>query len=275
MCAANTNPGRISCYTKLLIVVKGFRYCLFSKISYPFELLRLSFRKNLSLKKECRPLERPRQSVREKLSYVRTARAIRRKKLSSTVPTSRAIRSKNCHPFERLELSVPKYCHPLYCSKPLSPHPRRPRGSQSLVRWRCKWGARAKASPWVPTLTRPFPNGQANAGSKNFRRVFSRPNWLPLKILKVSLFYIILFCTVSLFFSLFVLPEWWLNIHCKCTLSFEPARILRISRVTSVQVWPSWYAQKVYTIAIKGTILKDISIESIRNDDGNGNENLI
>ena len=52
-----------------------------------------------------------------------------------------AIRSKNCHPFQRLELSVPKYCLPLYCSKPLSPHPRRPRGSQSgqvKVQVRCK-----------------------------------------------------------------------------------------------------------------------------------------
>lgn len=53
-----------------------------------------------------------------------------------------AIRSKNCHPFQRLELSVPKYCQPLYCSKPLSPDPRRPRGSQSAREERCKRGAR-------------------------------------------------------------------------------------------------------------------------------------
>ena len=170
MCAANTNPGRISCYTKLLIVVKGFRYCLFSKISYPFELLRLSFRKNLSLKKECRPLERPRQSVREKLSYVRTARAIRRKKLSSTVPTSRAIRSKNCHPFERLELSVPKYCHPLYCSKPLSPHPRRPRGSQSSQEKRCMRANAVKRSSecWLQKVSSLFLPTQLTA-TKNFK----------------------------------------------------------------------------------------------------------
>ena len=37
-------------------------------------------------------------------------------------------------------------------------HPRRPRGSQSVFKHRRK-------SPWVPTLTGPFPNGQVNAGS--------------------------------------------------------------------------------------------------------------
>jgi len=156
--------------------VKGFRCRLFSKIWYPFELLRLSVREKVSLKNKCRPFERPRLSVPEKLPCTRTARAIRRKKLSSTVPTSQAIRSKNCHPFEWLELSVPKYCRPLYCSKPLSPHPRGPRGSQSSQEKRCKQGARAEASPWVPTLIRPFLNGQANAGCKKFRRFFSRPN---------------------------------------------------------------------------------------------------
>ena len=122
MCAANTNPGRISCYTKLLIVVKGFRYCLFSKIWYPFELLRLSLRKNLSLKKECRPLERPRQSVREKLSCVRTARAIRREKLSSTVRTvwlsvQRIVIRFNGsnYPFQNIvsRYTVPNHFHPI------------------------------------------------------------------------------------------------------------------------------------------------------------------
>ena len=43
-------------------------------------------------------------------------------------------------------------------------HPRRPRGSQSVFKHRRK-------SPWVPTLTGPFPNGQVNAvswlGTKN------------------------------------------------------------------------------------------------------------
>ena len=45
-------------------------------------------------------------------------------------------------------------------------HPRRPRGGQSggrkCVKKVFKYG---RKSPWVPTLTGPFPNGQANAGS--------------------------------------------------------------------------------------------------------------
>ena len=102
--------------------MKGFRYCLFSKIWYPFELLRLSLRKNLSLKKECRPLERPRQSVREKLSCVRTARAIRREKLSSTVRTvwlsvQRIVIRFNGsnYPFQNIvsRYTVPNHFHPI------------------------------------------------------------------------------------------------------------------------------------------------------------------
>ena len=45
-------------------------------------------------------------------------------------------------------------------------HPRRPRGGQSGGR-KCvkKVFKHGRKSPWVPTLTGPFPNGQANAGS--------------------------------------------------------------------------------------------------------------
>ena len=64
-CALRTQIWRISCYTKLLIVVKGF-----SKDWFWFERLRLS--------------------IRKKLSSVRTALAI--------------LLKKKCHPFERLRL---------------------------------------------------------------------------------------------------------------------------------------------------------------------------
>ena len=47
-------------------------------------------------------------------------------------------------------------------------HPRRPGGSQSGQESRRDESFQFKhrrKSPWVPTLTGPFPNGQANAGS--------------------------------------------------------------------------------------------------------------
>ena len=66
-CALRTQIWRISCYTKLLILVKGFS---------------------------------------KDLAWVRTAQAIRSKKMLS-VRTALAIRlKKKCHPFERLRLSV-------------------------------------------------------------------------------------------------------------------------------------------------------------------------
>ena len=96
-CATRTQIPRISCYTKLLIVVKGFFKDLVSirttrvirskKKCHPFECLRLSVRKNRHL------FERLGLSVREKLSSFRTAPAVRSKK-SSSVRTARVIRSK-------------------------------------------------------------------------------------------------------------------------------------------------------------------------------------
>ena len=44
-------------------------------------------------------------------------------------------------------------------------HPRRPRGSRAGRKGATKVFKHRRKSPWVPTLTRPFPNGQANAGS--------------------------------------------------------------------------------------------------------------
>ena len=45
-------------------------------------------------------------------------------------------------------------------------HPRRPRGGQSGGRkGATKVFKHRRKSPWVPTLTGPFPNGQANVGS--------------------------------------------------------------------------------------------------------------
>ena len=96
-CATRTQISRISCYTKLLIVVKGFSKDLVSirtarvirskNKCHPFECPRLSVRKNHH------PFERLALSVREKLSSFRTPRAVRSKK-SSSVRTARAIRSK-------------------------------------------------------------------------------------------------------------------------------------------------------------------------------------
>ena len=81
--ALRTQIPRISCYTKLLVVVKGFRYRLISNTWYPFELLRLSVRKNCHLK---------RNAVRSK--------------------DPGYLFAKNCHAFERLGLYVGKNCHP-------------------------------------------------------------------------------------------------------------------------------------------------------------------
>ena len=125
-----------------------------------------------------------------KLSCVRTAQAIRREKLSSTVWTARAIRSKNCHLFERLQLSVPKYCQPLYCSKPLSTDPRRPSGSQSgqvKVQARCKGErepldtdshqtiSKQSSECWLPKLSSLFLPSQLTA-TKNFKSFSFRYN---------------------------------------------------------------------------------------------------
>ena len=96
-CATRTQISRISCYTKLLIVVKGFskdlvfirtaRVIRSKNKCHPFECPRLSVRKNHH------PFERLGLSVREKLSSFRTPRAVRSKK-SSSVRTARVIRSK-------------------------------------------------------------------------------------------------------------------------------------------------------------------------------------
>ena len=92
----------------------GLDYPL-EKKCHPFERLWLSVRKRIVIPSN--DLGYP--GVREKLSSVRTTRAIRWKKLSS-FRTARAIRSKNRHPFERLnELSIKNNCQPRYCSKPL------------------------------------------------------------------------------------------------------------------------------------------------------------
>ena len=82
-CATLTQIQRISGYTKLLIVVKGF-----SK-----DLVSVRTAKAVRSKKKCHPFECLRLYVREKLSSFRTPRAVRSKK-SSSVRTGRAIRSK-------------------------------------------------------------------------------------------------------------------------------------------------------------------------------------
>ena len=109
-CALRTQIPRISCYTKLLIVVKGFSKDLvlvrtvqairskkmssvrtalairWKKKCHPFERLRLSVREKLSsVGKNCHPFARLGLSVRRKLLSVRTARAIRLKQLSATL----------------------------------------------------------------------------------------------------------------------------------------------------------------------------------------------
>ena len=48
---------------------------------------------------------------------------------------------------------------------PGTPHPRRPRGGHSGRRkGATKVFKHRRKSPWVPTLTGPFPNDQANVG---------------------------------------------------------------------------------------------------------------
>ena len=81
-CATRTQIPRISCYTKLLIVVKGF-----SK-----DLVSVRTATAIRSKKKCHPFECLMLSVREKLSSFRTPRAVRSKK-SLSVRTARAIRS--------------------------------------------------------------------------------------------------------------------------------------------------------------------------------------
>ena len=81
-CATRTQIPRISCYTKLLIVVKGF-----SK-----DLVSVRTARAIRSKKKCHPFECLMLSVREKLSSFRTPRAVRSKK-SLSVRTARAIRS--------------------------------------------------------------------------------------------------------------------------------------------------------------------------------------
>ena len=86
-CAPRRQIPRISCYTKLPIVVKGFfkdfneRFGIRSNGSgYPFE-------------KNCHLFERPCLSVRKR----------------NVIPSNDSGYpfQKNCHPFERLELSIP------------------------------------------------------------------------------------------------------------------------------------------------------------------------
>ena len=81
-CATRTQIPRISCYTKLLIVVKGF-----SK-----DLVSVRTATAIRSKKKCHPFECLMLSVREKLSSFRTPRAVRSKK-SLSVRTAWAIRS--------------------------------------------------------------------------------------------------------------------------------------------------------------------------------------
>ena len=81
-CATRTQIPRISCHTKLLIVVKGF-----SK-----DLVSVRTATAIRSKKKCHPFECLMLSVREKLSSFRTPRAVRSKK-SLSVRTARAIRS--------------------------------------------------------------------------------------------------------------------------------------------------------------------------------------
>ena len=81
-CATRTQIPRISCHTKLLIVVKGF-----SK-----DLVSVRTARAIRSKKKCHPFECLMLSVREKLSSFRTPRAVHSKK-SLSVRTARAIRS--------------------------------------------------------------------------------------------------------------------------------------------------------------------------------------
>ena len=81
-CATRTQIPRISCYTKLLVVVKGF-----SK-----DLVSVRTATAIRSKKNCHPFECLMLSVREKLSSFRTPRAVRSKK-SLSARTARAIRS--------------------------------------------------------------------------------------------------------------------------------------------------------------------------------------
>ena len=81
-CATRTQIPRISCYTKLLVVVKGF-----SK-----DLVSVRTATAIRSKKKCHPFECLMLSVREKLSSFRTPRAVRSKK-SLSARTARAIRS--------------------------------------------------------------------------------------------------------------------------------------------------------------------------------------
>ena len=81
-CATRTQIPQISCYTKLLVVVKGF-----SK-----DLVSVRTATAIRSKKKCHPFECLMLSVREKLSSFRTPRAVRSKK-SLSARTARAIRS--------------------------------------------------------------------------------------------------------------------------------------------------------------------------------------
>ena len=58
-----------------------------------------------------------------KIVIIRTARAIRWKKTVIRSKGSGYPPEKNCHPFERLEISVQNDCQPHYCSKLLSAEP--------------------------------------------------------------------------------------------------------------------------------------------------------
>ena len=91
---------RISCYTKLLIVVQDLVSVRTALVIH-------------SKKKIVIPSNDSGLSVREKLPSFRKARAILWKKLSSAVRTARAIRWKK---FSSLRTAS-------YCSKPLSPEP--------------------------------------------------------------------------------------------------------------------------------------------------------
>ena len=73
-------------------------------------------------------------------------------------------------PLEKFSLTLPVLSQDIQSqnekfqnSQPQS-HPRRPRGGQSGREKRREREYKRK-SPWVPTLTGPFPNSQANAGS--------------------------------------------------------------------------------------------------------------
>ena len=116
-CAPRTQIPQISCYTKLLTVVKGFSEDLVSvRTSQAIrwkKLLSVRTALAIRLKKKCYPFEWLRLSVWENLSSVRTVRAIRWKK--NAIHPFEGLRTtqanpfeESCHSIEQLRLSVGK-----------------------------------------------------------------------------------------------------------------------------------------------------------------------